>query len=165
MPVTVIEKLQVALGASVAPARLADEEPALAVIVPPPHVPTRPLGVATTKPAGSASVNPIALKAIVAFAFVMWKVNVVLPLSGTLAAPKVFVRIGGAPTVSDALDVLPVPAVMDVTDTLLFFTPAVVAVTFTLKVHDPFGARVAADKLAVPDPAVAVIVPPPQVPA
>ena len=39
------------------------------------------------------------------------------------------------------------------------------AVTFTLKVQDVFAASVAPDKLTVPEPTVAVMVPPPQDPA
>jgi hypothetical protein len=47
---------------------------------------------------------------------------------------------------------------------VLFFVPGVVPVTFTLKVHEALVASVAPVKLTAPDPAVAVIVPPPQLP-
>src|SRR5436853_251649 len=74
---------------------------------------------------------------------------------------------GGAPsTVTVAFAVLPLPPSTDVTALVtLFLTPAVVPVTFTLKVHVPFAGRVAPVRLIVPEPAVAVMVPPPHVPA
>jgi hypothetical protein len=53
---------------------------------------------------------------------------------------------------------------VEVTVTLLFLSPDVVPVTFTENVHEPLVARVAPARLTVPEPAVAVIVPPPQVP-
>ncbi len=45
-----------------------------------------------------------------------------------LAAPKALMIIGGATTVTEAFEVFPVPALVEVTWTLLFFTPAVVPV-------------------------------------
>src|SRR5450631_1499070 len=47
---------------------------------------------------------------------------------------------------------------------VLFFVPNVVPVTLTLKVHEALEASVVPAKLMLPDPAVAVIVPPPQLP-
>src|SRR6476646_9977546 len=90
----------------------------------------------------------------------MVKVRLVEPFSGIEAAPNALIMIGGATTVMEALEVLPVPPSVDVTCTLLFFTPAVVPVTFTETVHDALAARVPADKLMLPDPAPAVAVPP-----
>src|SRR6266849_1444009 len=95
----------------------------------------------------------------------MVKVKLVVPLSGMLAAPNALMITGGATTVIEALEVLPVPPSVDVTCTLLFFAPAAVPVTFTLKVHDALVAKVAPDRVTLPEPAVAVIVPPPQLPA
>ena len=43
-----------------------------------------------------------------------------------LAAPNALMMTGGATTVMEALEVLPVPPSVEVTCTLLFFTPAVV---------------------------------------
>src|SRR5258708_26247117 len=94
----------------------------------------------------------------------MVKVKLVEPFSGTLAAPKALMITGGATTVIGAFEVLPVPPSVDVTCTLLFFAPAAVPVTFTLKVQDALVARVAPDRLTDPAPATAVIVPPPQLP-
>src|SRR5579864_4341528 len=47
-----------ALGDRVAPDKLTLLDPATALMLPPPHDPVKPLGVATTRPPGSASVNP-----------------------------------------------------------------------------------------------------------
>ena len=55
---------------------------------------------------------------------------------------------------------LPVPPSVEVTVTLLFFTPAVVPCTFTETVQEPLAATVPPDKLTVEDPATAVAVPP-----
>ena len=75
------------------------------------------------------------------------------------------VGIGAAPTVSGAEAVPPGPPSFEVTAlVVLFFTPALVPVTFTLKEHIAPPASVAADRLMLPLPAVAVIVPPPQEP-
>jgi len=67
---------------------------------------------------------------------------------------------GGPATVIVAFEVLPVPPSVEDTCTLLFFTPAVVPVTFNETAHEAPGARVPADRLAEPDPATAVEVPP-----
>src|SRR5437773_260375 len=78
-----------------------------------------------------------------------------------------FVGGGGAtpPTVTLAEAVLPGPPSTEVTaPVVLFFVPAVVPVTFTLKLHDALPASVALARLMLPDPATAVIVPPPQLP-
>ena len=61
--------------------------------------------------------------------------------------------------------VLPVPPSVEVTaPVVLFFAPALVPVTLTEKVQLPLAARVAPLRLMMFDPAVAVIVPPPQLP-
>ncbi len=71
-----------------------------------------------------------------------------------------------AATVTLAEAVPPVPPSTEVTaPVVLFFVPAVVPVTFTLKVHEALAASVAPVKLTAPDPAVATMVPPPQLPA
>jgi hypothetical protein len=77
-----------------------------------------------------------------------------------LAAPNALIITGGPATVMEAFDVLPVPASVEVTWTLLFFTPAVVPVTFTETVQDALEASVPAERLMLPDPATAVAVPP-----
>ena len=60
----------------------------------------------------------------------------------------------------EALDVLPVPPSVDVTWTLLFFTPAVVPCTLTETVQLALAANVPAERLMLPEPATAVAVPP-----
>jgi len=95
----------------------------------------------------------------------MVKLNEVEPLRGMLAAPNVLVMTGAVVAVTVALDVFPVPPFVEVTCTLLFFTPPVTAVTPTEKVQELFVARVAPARLTVEVPASAVIVPPPQAPA
>jgi hypothetical protein len=63
-PMTLTEKLQELLRARVAPARLTDAAPAVAVMTPPPQLPERALGVAIARPAGSTSLKPTALSAL-----------------------------------------------------------------------------------------------------
>ena len=157
-------KLQDALAASVPLARLTLPAPATAVAVPP-QVLANPFGVAITSPAGNVSVNAIPVSDADAFGLLILIVNDVPPFSAIVAAPNAFAIVGGPSTVTDAFEVLPAPAVADVTVTLLFFTPPAVPVTFTLKLHDALAANVAPERLTLPDPAEAVIAPPPQVPA
>ena len=92
---TFTENVHKALAASVAPVRLTTLVAWVAVIVPPPQVPLRPLGVATTKPAGSVSLKPTPLREAPAFGLVMVKLREVAPFSGMLPAPKDLVMVGG----------------------------------------------------------------------
>src|SRR5215471_3768570 len=73
---------------------------------------------------------------------------------------------GGATTMSVAvLLVVPAPLWVAVIAPVVFaFAPAVVPVTFTEKLHDPLVPRVPPERLTLPDPAVAAIVPAPQLP-
>jgi hypothetical protein len=103
VPVTFTENVQEAFAARFAPARLTLVPPSLAAIVPAPHVPVRPLGVASTKPEGSVSVTPIPLSAAVAFGFVIVKLRLVVPFSARNATPNVLVMVGGATTVRVAV--------------------------------------------------------------
>jgi hypothetical protein len=57
VPVTFTANVHELLAAIVPPERLTEPDPALAVIVPEPHVPVRPFGVETARPAGSVSVK------------------------------------------------------------------------------------------------------------
>ena len=164
IPVMFTAKLQEALAASVPPDKLTLPEPATAVVVPP-QVLANPFGVATTSPAGKESVNATPVSDRLAFVLLIFIVNDVPPFSGIVAAPNTFAIVGGAATVTDALEVFPAPAVVELTVTLLFFTPTVAPVTFTLNVQPALAANVAPARLTLPDPAEAVIVPPPQVPA
>lgn len=165
--ITFTLKVQEVFAASVAPVKLTTPVPAVAVIAPAPQLPVNPLGVDITRPAGSVSVKLTPVNAVEALGLVMLKLSEVDSFSGMLGAPKAFAIVGGempaAVTVAEA--VLPVPPSTEVTGpVVLFFVPTVVSVTFTLKVHDALPARVAPVKLTTLDPAVAVMVPPPQLP-
>jgi hypothetical protein len=164
IPVTFTENVQLPLAAIVAPARLTEADPAVAVIVPPPQVPVRPLGVATSNPAGSVSVKltPVRLAAVLGFVTV--NDRLVLDPNRIDAAPKAFVIEGGAITVRNTVLVLPVPALAEFTVTELGCMPAVIPVTLTENVQFALPASVAPDRITEFDPAIAVIVPPPQEP-
>jgi hypothetical protein len=163
IPVTFTVKLQDALAASVPLDKLTLAEPATPVAVPP-QVLADPFGVATTSPAGNVSVKPIPVSGADAFGLLRLIVSDVPPFSAIVAAPNTFAIVGGPSTVTDAFEVFPAPTVVELTVTLLFFTPLAAPVTFTLKVQDALAANVAPARLTLPDPAKAVIVPPPQVP-
>jgi hypothetical protein len=95
----------------------------------------------------------------------MVKVRLVELFSGMVPAPKALVMEGGATTVRLAEAVLPNPSSLDVTALVVSFSvPAAMPCTFTEKVQDALGARVAPVKLIELDPAAAVIAPPPQLP-
>src|SRR5262249_53737167 len=119
----------------------------------------RPLGVEITSPAGSVSLKATPLSDVVALLFWMVKVSVVEAFSGIEAAPNALLIVGGATTVIEAFEVLPVPPSVEVTCTLLFFTPAVVPCTLTETAQEAPGATVPPVRLTVPEPAVAVAVP------
>jgi len=115
MPVTLTENVQELLAAIVPPLRLITLVPAVAVIVPAPHVPVRPLGVETTRPAGSVSLKATPLSAVVVLLFWMVKLSEVEPFSGIEAAPNALMITGAPTTVIEAFDVLPVPPSVEVT--------------------------------------------------
>jgi hypothetical protein len=162
VPVTLTLSVQDKFLVTLAPERLITPVPAVAVTVPP-QVFVTPGTAATTKVPvveGSVSLNATPLKSTVAFGLLMVKVTEVEPFSGMLAAPKALLMVGGATTVIDALEVFPVPALVDVTWTLLFFTPAVVPCTFTETVQLAFLISVAPLKDTDEDPSTALAVPP-----
>jgi hypothetical protein len=88
------------------------------------------------------------------------KLSDVEPFSGILAAPNALMMTGADITVMLALEVLPVPPFVEVTCTLLFFTPAVVPIMSSERAQDVFGARLTLVKLTEPEPLTAVPVPP-----
>jgi hypothetical protein len=96
VPTTFTVKVHEVAAASVAPDRLTLAEPLAAEIVPPPHVPVRPLGDDTVSPDGKTSVKPIPLSDRLLLGFESVKVKVVLPFNGTLAAPNAFAMVGGS---------------------------------------------------------------------
>jgi hypothetical protein len=162
--VTLTENVQEAPAARVAPERLTEVAPAVAVMIPASQVPVSPLGVETTNPAGSVSVKAIPARPPTVFVLVTRKLRLVLPPTAIIAAPKLLLIVGGFTTVTLAVPVLPVPPLADVTVTELFCTPGLTPVTLTEKVQLAPAARDAPDKLTVDAPAVAVIVPESQAP-
>jgi hypothetical protein len=72
----------------------------VAVIVPPPHVPVRPFGVATTNPVGKVSLNATPVSdTVFAAGLVIVNVRLAVPFRGIVAAPNVLLIVGGAITV------------------------------------------------------------------
>src|SRR5260370_40698883 len=77
-------------GGSVAPERLTLLDPEIAVMLPPPHDPVKPFGVATTRPVGKVSVKATPVSATV-LALAIAKRTLVVPLDTMRAAPNDFV--------------------------------------------------------------------------
>jgi hypothetical protein len=59
------------------------------------QVPVNPLGVATTRPLGSASLNETFSRSVLAFGLVRVKVRDVVPFTGMVPAPKALAIVGG----------------------------------------------------------------------
>ena len=106
--------MQLAPGASDAPDRLTEDEPAVAVAVPE-HVVDKPDGVATTSPAGRLSVNAIPFSVRFWFVLLIVNVRLVVPFNGMVAAPNCLAMLGGLMTVrlADDVDSAPVPAAVE----------------------------------------------------
>ena len=86
------------------------------MIVPPPHVPDNPLGVATTKPTGSESVNATPVKDVLALGVRNSKGQRGCPVDPYVSyLPNVLVIAGGDITVNVAVEVFPVPPFVEVT--------------------------------------------------
>src|SRR5260370_1350216 len=162
VPVIFTVRVQVLLAATVPPVSEILPEPATAVATPP-QVLVSPLGVATTKPAGSVSVNATPVSAtVLAPGLVMVKVSDVVPFSGIAAAPKALAIEGGATTLMLADAVPPTPPSFElILPVVLFCVPAAVPATFTANVQEVRCARVAPDRLMTLVACVAGILPPP----
>ena len=152
--------MQLALGGITPPERLMVPAPAVAV---PPHDEARLPGVATIIPAGRVSTKPTPISAAMLLGFAIVKLTVVVPPGTNLLGAKLLLMTGGAITVRLAFEVLLLPS-GEVAVTELFFTPAVIPVTFTVKLQLVPGASIAPDRLIIDAAAVAVMVPPPQAP-
>ena len=129
--VTVTVIVQVVFTAKVAPARLTAPEPGFAVTIPE-HVVLRPLGDATLSPTGKLSLKATPNRATVfPIGFVRRIVRLELPFSRIELNTKSFVNAGGriSFTISVAVDGSPVPALVDVTVTVLTLSPIIVANT------------------------------------
>jgi len=77
-----------------------------------------------------------------------------------LAAPNALIITGGEFTVIEALEVFPAPPSVEVTVTLLFFTPAVAPLTATETVQEEPLATVPPARFRLDAPPTAVAVPP-----
>ena len=161
VPVTFTVAVHVPPAAMLPPLSEIFPDPATAVAVPL-QVLTKPFGVATTMPAGSASANATPVSAT-AFAtgLAMVKVNEVVPFNGIVDAPKALAMEGGATTLSVAvLLVAPVPPSVEVTLlVVLFCVPAATPTMFTEKLQDAPAAKLAPARLTTLVPCVAVTVP------
>jgi multisubunit Na+/H+ antiporter MnhC subunit len=113
VPVTLTLKVQELLAVSVAPDKLITLVFCVAVMVPLPHEPVSPLGVETIRPAGSVSLKPTPVNATL-FPFWTVKLRLVEPFRGMVAAPNVFVSVGGPTTEILAFEVFPVPPLVEV---------------------------------------------------
>src|SRR5579871_5342551 len=105
VPITLTENMH-PVGSRLAPDSVT--EPPLAVIVPPPQEPFRPVGLATMSPGGRMSVKPTPVTGAV-FGLVIVNARVVAPLSGTVIEPNAFVIIGGPTTFREAVAEFPGP--------------------------------------------------------
>src|SRR5205823_589701 len=108
--------------------------------------------------AGTVSLNAIPFSVVPVFGLVTVNVKLVVPFSGMLTAPNALLMVGGATTirVGMAVEVLPVPAMVSLTVTLLGADPATVPFTFKEMAQDAPAARLAPVKETLPEPAVAV---------
>src|SRR5712691_8943118 len=95
MPFTFTENVHTSPEASVAPLRLTLVPPSGAVIVPPPQLPLKPLGVESTSPAGRVSVNPMTVRVVAKFGLLRVKVSEVVPFNGMWEAPNALSMVGG----------------------------------------------------------------------
>lgn len=118
--VTFTLKVHDAEAARVAPERLTVDEPAAAVMVPPPHEPVRPLGVETTRPAGNVSVKATPVSELPVFGLLIVKLNALVPFNGTALGLNDLVMAGAWATLKLAEAVLPVPPFVEVTAPVVF---------------------------------------------
>ena len=161
----VTEKVQLELAASVALLKLMLVEFPTAVIVPPPQLPLKPLGLSTIKPDGKLSVNPTPVSEPALLGLVIVKDKDVKLPSPMLAAPKILEIVGAVATFRLALAIRPVPPLVEVIAlVVLFFVPEVVPVTLTVIVQVAPTATVPLLNVTEPVPAVAVTDGAPQFP-
>ena len=95
VPVTFTEKVQEAPAANVPPDRLTEPDPAVAVMVPLPQEPLKPLGVDTTRPEGKESVKATPLSDALPLGLVTVKLRLVVPPIAMLDAPNDLLMVGG----------------------------------------------------------------------
>lgn len=164
--VTSTEKVQLELAPRVAPLKLTEVDPAVAVIVPPPQLPLSPLGVNTSRPAGKLSVNPTPVSELVfEFVIVNDRVDVLVEPTPIVDGVNDFEITGADATVSEAFAVPPVPPLAEViAPVVLFLIPEVVPCTSAFTVHVAPTATVMLDATTELVPAVPVTDGAPQLP-
>jgi len=158
--------VQLELAGKVAPVRLIVVVLAVAVIVPPPQLPLKPLGLNICTPAGRLSVNPTPVSGeVFAFMIVNDRVDVLVAPTPIVEGVNDFEITGADATVKEALAVPPVPPLVElIAPVVLFFTPEVVPVTLTVTVQVAPTATVMLDATTLEVPAVAVTDGAPQLP-
>ena len=107
--VTLTLNVQDAPAASVAPVIVTRLLPAVAVVVPPPQLPTKPLGLDTSKPAGKVSENVSPVRVRTEFGFRRLKVRLAEPPGRTVTLPKLLLSVGGFATNKVSVAVPPDP--------------------------------------------------------
>lgn len=112
----------------------------------------------TVRPAGSTSVKATPVNAtVLAGGLAIANPSDVVPFTLMSEGLKDFAIIGGATTNKVALPLPPLPPSFELTaEVVLFFTPAVVPITFNDIVHAELAAIIPPDKLIVPAAAAAV---------
>ena len=160
LSVTLTVMLQFAPPLIDAPLRLMLPEPTVLLLsVPLVHVvvPT----VAMVMPAGNVSLTPTPVICVLAFGLVMVIVIVDVPPAVMLVGLKPLVIVGFDKTVSVADAVPPVPSFVELTaPVVLTLEPVLVAVTFAVRVQLLLAEIEPPLRLTLPEPAVAVNVPP-----
>src|SRR5580658_6715911 len=162
VPVTFMEKVQLAPPASAAPERLTDADLATAVMVPPPQAPVSPFGDATINPAGKLSVKATPVRVDDAFGFVMVKLRLVLPFSAMEVGLNALPMVGEARvavTVRVAV-LLAEPAVgvcvVVTPEVVLGLPPRLLLVTLNVTVQLPLAGMVIPVKLRAVAPPLRV---------
>src|SRR5258705_2174352 len=151
-------------GASVPPIKLMEEEPGVAVTVPPQSL-LSSLGDAITRPTGKLSANAIPVSVKFAFGslfgLLMVKLNKVVPFVVTLSVRRSLLIVGGKPTPKVADAELPMPPLVELTvPVLLRYEPTTELVTFTLTVQKLLIGIAPPVRETLPEPTAAVAVPP-----
>jgi hypothetical protein len=106
VPFTFTENVHELLAGKVAPDKLTEVEPATAVIVPPPQLPVKPFGFATSKPPVAdrgESVNPTLDSELDRFGLVMVKDNVEVSPVKIEVGENDLAMAGGAITVRESV--------------------------------------------------------------
>jgi hypothetical protein len=161
MPVTFSDSVHEAPAAKVPPDKVTEPLPGAAA-ADPPHVLVRPLGDATTSPAGKLSVKAMPVNGMVlAAGLTIVNDKAIEPFSGTLA-PANAVEIAGADATAMLADaVAPAPPLADWTAAVvLVYAAETVPITPTVRVHELETARLPPVRITLALPATAVAVPP-----